>query len=121
MAYSLCESEYRFALLVWQHEPIPSGQLAKLCLNELGWKKSTTYTVLKKLCERGILQNQNAQVTSLVPKEQIQKEQSEQFIGRTFHGSLPQFLAAFMQGKQLSDEQADELLTLIEQHRKGGK
>ena len=119
MPYSLCESEYRFACLVWENEPISSGELAKLCLAKLGWKKSTTYTVLKKLCERGILQNQNAQVTALVKREQIQKEQSEQFVGRTFGGSLPQFLAAFMQGKQLNDQQADELLRLIEQHRKG--
>ena len=115
----LAEAEYRFASIVWEHEPLPSGRLVELCGEELGWKKSTTYTVLKKLTERGILQNKNAVVTSLIPREAIQREESKAVVERTFGGSLPSFLAAFMGGRTLSDAEADELKAVIDQFRKG--
>lgn len=113
----LSESEYRFATIVWENEPLGSGELVKLCAQELGWKKSTTYTVLKKLCNRGVLQNIDATVTSLVKQEQVQKYQSEQFIKRTFGGSLPRFIAAFMDDKTLSRQEADELKKLIDSYK----
>ena len=115
----LCESEYRFAGIVWKNEPLGSGELVNLCEKELGWKKSTTYTVLKKLCERGIFQNENALVTSLIKQEQVQKFESEQFIVRTFGGSLPRFITAFMNDKTLSKQEADELKTIIDSYRAG--
>lgn len=113
----LCESEYRFASIVWENEPLGSGELVKICEQELGWKKSTTYTILKKLCERGILQNENTMVASLIKQEQVQKFESEQFINRTFRGSLPQFITAFMNDKTLSKQQADELKKLIDSYK----
>ena len=113
----LCESEYRFASIIWANEPIGSGELVKLCREQLGWKKSTTYTVLKKLCERSIFRNENAVVTSLIKQEQVQRFESEQFINRTFGGSLPQFISAFMNGKKLSKEQTDELKKLIDSYK----
>jgi len=113
----LCESEYRFAAIVWEHEPLGSGELVILCEQQLGWKKSTTYTVLKKLCERGILKNENALVTALVPQAQVQKYESEEFINRTFGGSLPSFLTAFMHDKKLSRREADQLKKLIDSYK----
>lgn len=113
----LCESEYRFASIVWDNEPIGSGDLVKVCEQQLGWKKSTTYTVLKKLCERKVLKNENAVVTSLIRQEQVQKYESEQFMDKTFGGSLPQFITAFMNDKRLSKQQADELKKLIDSYR----
>lgn len=115
--FKLCESEYHFATIVWEKEPLGSGDLVKLCSEVLGWKKSTTYTVLKKLCDRGILKNENATVTSLIKQEQVQKFESEQFINRTFRGSLPKFIAAFMNNKKLSSQEADELKTLIDSYK----
>lgn len=115
----LAEVEYRFACIVWEHEPLPSGRLVELCAQELGWKKSTTYTVLKKLVERGVLRNEKAVVSAVIPKEQIQREESQAVVERTFGGSLPSFLAAFMGGRTLSDDEAEELKSLIDRHRKG--
>ena len=115
----LSESEYRFARIVWENEPLGSGELVKLCEQELGWKKSTTYTVLKKLCERGVFQNKNAVVTSLIKQEQVQKFESEQFINKTFGGSLPRFITAFMSDKTLSKKEADELKKLIDSFKEG--
>ena len=115
--YRLAEGEYRFACVVWDHEPVHSGTLVELCREELGWKKSTVYTVLKKLTDRGVLRNEGAVVTSLVSRQQVQRYESEQFIDRTFGGSLPSFLAAFMGGRTLSDGEAEELKTLIDQYR----
>lgn len=112
----LGESEYRFARIVWENEPLGSGELVKLCEQKLGWKKSTTYTVLKKLCERGIFQNENAVVRSLIKQEQIQKFESELFIDRTFGGSLPRFITAFMNDKTLSKKEAEELKRLIDSY-----
>lgn len=113
----LCESEYRFASIVWENEPLGSGELVKLCGQALGWKKSTTYTVLKKLCERGVLRNENTVVTSLIKKEQIQKFESEQLVNRAFGGSLPRLITAFMNDKTLSRQQADELKRLIDSYK----
>ena len=113
----LGESEYRFASIVWENEPVGSGELVKLCEELLGWKKSTTYTVLKKLCDRGVLQNENAVVTSRVRQEQIQRYESEQVVNKTFGGSLPQFIAAFMGDKKLSAGQAEKLKKLIDSYK----
>ena len=104
------ESEYRFCLLLWDKEPIGSGELAKLC-------KSTTYTVIKRLSERGVLKNENSVVTTLVSKEEVQCAESREFIDRTFGGSLPGFIAAFTGSKQLSAEEADEIRRMIDSYR----
>jgi len=117
--YKLAQSEERFAELVWQNEPIGSGELVKLCENALSWKKSTTYTVLKNLCEKGILQNQNAVVTSLIKRDAFYAGQSRRFVEDTFGGSLPRFLTAFIGGKKLSANQAEELKKLIDAHKEG--
>ncbi len=117
--YRLAQSEAKFADLIWQNEPIGSGELVKLCENEFGWKKSTTYTVLKKLCERGIFRNENAVVSSLVKKAEFYAGQSRRFVDDTFGGSLPQFITAFIGGKRLTRKQADELKHLIDEYREG--
>lgn len=113
MLYSLGVIESRFAELIWQHAPLSSGELVKLCEEELCWKKSTTYTVLKKLCERGLFQNQNGIVTAKLSREQYQALQSEQFVQDTFDGSLPAFLTAFTSRKKLSEEEIEVLRRLI--------
>lgn len=115
----LAEGEYRFACIVWDNQPLPSGKLVELCAQQLGWKKSTTYTVLKKLVDRGILRNENAVVSAVVPKDEILREESRNVVERTFAGSLPSFLAHFMGGRTLSDAEADELKALIDQYREG--
>ncbi|MEL7568410.1 MAG: BlaI/MecI/CopY family transcriptional regulator [Dehalobacterium sp.] len=115
--YKLSQSETRFAEIIWQHEPIGSGELVKLCEKEMEWKKSTTYTVLKNLCEKGIFQNQNAVVTSVLKKEEFYAKQSRRFVEDTFGGSLPKFLTAFIGGKKLSDRQAEEIKKLIDENR----
>ncbi len=117
--YKLAESEEKFAELIWQNEPIGSGNLVKLCEKEMNWKKSTTYTVLKKLCEKGIFQNENALVSSLITKEEYYANQSIRFVEDTFGGSLPKFLTAFIGGKKLSKHQAEELKKLIDDHEEG--
>lgn len=109
--------ETRFADLIWAHEPLPSGELVKLCEKELHWKKSTTYTVLRRLCERGLFRNDGGTVTSLLSKEQFSAMQSEQFVEETFEGSLPRFLAAFSTRRKLSDEEIDALQALIDKLR----
>ena len=113
----LAEGEYRFARIVWENEPLPSGKLVELSQERLGWKKSTTYTVLKKLVERGILRNENAVVTAAVPQEDILREESRAVVDRAFEGSLPSFLAHFMGGKTISNAEADELKALIDRFR----
>ena len=108
--------ESKFADIVWQSEPLSSRTLVELCQHELGWKKSTTYTVLKKLCERGIFQNQAGTVTSLISKEHFYAMQSEKFVNETFEGSLPAFLAAFTKRKQLSAKEVEELRRLVAEY-----
>ena len=109
--------ESRFADMIWQTEPITSPELVKLAAKELDWKKSTTYTVLKRLCERGIFQNNDGTVTSLISKKDFYAVQSEKFVEETFSGSLPAFLAAFTTRKKLSDAEINELQELINQSR----
>ena len=106
--------ETQFAELIWAREPIASGELVKLCEKELNWKKSTTYTVLKKLCERGIFQNNDGIVTSLLTKDEFNAVQIEQFVEDTFEGSLPAFLAAFTSRKTLSKDEVEEIRRLID-------
>ena len=113
----ISEGEYRLACIVWDHEPVPSGRLVELAGERLGWKKSTTYTVLKRLCDRGIFQNQNGTVTALLSREEFQARQSEEFIADSFGGSLPAFLASFAARKKLSEEEIRQLQELIDQSR----
>lgn len=109
--------EAKFAELMWNNEPISSGDLVKLCEKELNWKKSTTYTMLRRLCERGIFQNNNSMVSSLISKSALHALQSEKFIEDTFDGSLPHFLAAFATRRKLNEGEIEELQRLINQHR----
>ena len=110
--------ESRFAEMIWQREPVTSPELVKLAAQELDWKKSTTYTVLRRLCERGIFQNNNGVVTSLISRQDFYAVQSEKFVEETFSGSLPAFLAAFTTRKKLSDAEINELQELINQSRR---
>jgi len=116
-AYKLTESEEKFAELIWQNGPIGSGDLVKLSEEEMNWKKSTTYTVLKKLCDKGIFKNENAIVSSLINKDEYYAKQSIRFVEDTFGGSLPKFLTAFIGGGRLSKHQAEELKRLIDEHK----
>ena len=113
----LAESDYRFMSLIWDSEPVGSTRLAEIALDRLGWKKSTTYTMLKKLAEKGLIRNENAVVTALVPRERVQTAESEKFVEQTFAGSLPGFLVAFLGGKRISAAEAEELKALIDAHR----
>ena len=113
----LCESDYRFMSVIWENEPIQSGKLVELCKERLGWKKPTTYTTLKKMSEKGFAQNVDTVVTSLIQKEDVQVFASEHFINHTFEGSLPKFLVAFFGGKKSSEDEAEELKKLIDQHK----
>lgn len=112
------ESEYRFCQILWEHEPINSTQLARLCAEKLGWSKGTTYTVIRRLAQRGVVRNENATVTSLVSRLQVQQAQIDQLVEKTFSGSLPQFIAAFTQGRRLTPEQAAEIQQMIDRYRK---
>lgn len=115
----LAEGEYRFARIVWEHEPLPSGKLVELSQQELGWKKSTTYTVLKKLCQRGILQNERSTVAVLAAREEVAAGAAADFVDRTFGGSLPGFLTAFMGGRTLTEAEAEDLKRLIDRYKEG--
>ena len=114
------ESEYRFCLILWEQEPIKSGKLVELCKERLGWKPTTTYTVIKKLSERGVLKNENTVVTSLVSKDQVQASELNEMVDKTFEGSLPAFIAAFTRHKKLSDADIDAVQEMIDRYRKGG-
>ena len=109
--------EAQFADIVWQNEPLSSGELVKLCDEKLKWKKSTTYTVLKKLCERGIFKNENGSVTSVVSKDEFYAIQSEKFVDETFEGSLPAFIAAFTARKTLSEKDIAEIRRMIDNYK----
>lgn len=113
--YKLGVVETHFAELVWQHEPLSSGDLVKLCREALNWKKSTTYTVLKKLCEKGIFQNENSLVTSLISREDYMSGQSRQFVEESFEGSLPAFLSAFSSGRKLTEKEVQEIQAMLDQ------
>ena len=110
----LADGEYRFDCLVWDNEPLPSGQLVTLAAAALGWTKSTTYTVLKKLCERGVLQNSDGQVTSLIRREDVQQAESAAVVDKTFGGSLPRLVAAFLNSKPSSEAEAAEIRALLD-------
>ena len=111
------ESEYRFACIVWEKEPVSVKELIGLCGEELEWKRTTTYTVQKRLCERGILKNEDGIVTSLYSKEEIQYSESRQFLDKTFEGSLPEFLAAFLNGKGVSEKELEELRQMLDNYK----
>ncbi len=116
----LCESDYRFMSVVWDSAPVSSGALVRLCQERLGWKKSTTYTVLKKLADKGFLKNEDSTVTALIPREQVQIFESGYVVDKAFGGSLPAFIAAFTQGRRLTAQEADEIQRLIDASRKEG-
>lgn len=112
--FKIGSAEARFANLIWEHEPVTSGQMAKLGAAEFAWKKTTSFTVLKRLCDRGIFQNENGTVTSLISREEFYVRHSEQYVEEAFGGSLPAFLAAFGTRNKLSDEEIKELEKIIE-------
>lgn len=115
--YKLGEIEMKFAEIIWENEPLSSGQLVKLCDEKLQWKKSTTYTILRRVCDRGLFQNEDGIVTSNVSKMEFLSNKSEQFVEETFQGSLPSFIAAFTSNRKLSDEEVLELEKLIERSK----
>ncbi len=114
------EGEYRFCLIMWEHAPISAAQLAKLCLEQLGWKRTTTYTVIKRLGERGILKNEDGVVTALVSKEDAQAYEIDELVEKKFEGSLPAFLTAFTKRQTLTDSDLDEMQQMIDRIRNGG-
>jgi predicted transcriptional regulator len=114
------KSEYRFCLILWEQEPIKSSELVKLCAQQLGWKPTTTYTVIKRLSDRGVLKNENSVVTSLVSKDQAQAAELNEMVERTFEGSLPAFIAAFTKHQKLSEKEIDAVQQMIDAYRKGG-
>jgi predicted transcriptional regulator len=113
------ESEYRFCLILWENEPIKSSELVNLCRDRLGWKPTTTYTVIKRLAERGVLKNENTVVSSLVTKDEVQGAQIDELVEKTFEGSLPAFIAAFAKRKTVSKEELDSLEEMIARYRRG--
>jgi len=115
------ESEYRFCLILWAHEPIRSGELVELCREQLGWKPTTTYTVIKRLSQRGVVKNEKSVVTALVSKEEVQASEIDQLVERGFGGSLPAFVAAFARHKKPSQEELDQVQAMIDRFREGGE
>ena len=115
--YKLGRVEAAFAALIWDNEPLSSSRLVELCADRLDWKKSTTYTVLRRLCQRGIFQNEGGTVSARISREEFAARQSEEFVAQTFDGSLPKFLAAFTSRKALSQEEIEQLQRLIDAHR----
>ena len=110
------ESEYRFCLILWEHEPVSSGRLVELCKENLGWSKATTYTVIRRLSERGVLKNENTIVSALISKEEAQKSRLEEMVEETFEGSMPAFIAAFSKTKKLTRSEVDQLQALIDSY-----
>lgn len=115
----LGEVQEAFAQIIWDREPIGSGELVKICERELNWKKPTTYTVLRKLCEKGLFKNENGLVSAVVSQDQFNASKSEKFVEEEFDGSLPAFLAAFMSGKKLSSSEAAEIRRMIDEYKEG--
>ena len=113
------ESEYRFCLILWEHEPIKSSELVALCRNQLGWKPTTTYTVIKRLSERRVLKNENTVVTALITKEEAQAAEIDEMVEKTFEGSLPAFIAAFTKHQKISEEELDAVQAMIDRYRRG--
>ena len=114
---SMTNAEYRLSDIVWKNEPILSPVLCQLCEKQLGWKRTTTYTVLKKLCERNLMQNKAARVTSLIKRDQVLQHDSRTIVENRFNDGLPQFIAAFLSNRRLSTEEAEQLKTLIDRHK----
>ncbi len=112
------ESEYRFCLILWEHEPVKSSELVRLCQEQLGWKPTTTYTVIKRLSERGVLKNEHTIVTSLVSKDAIQASEIDELVEKKFEGSLPAFVAAFTRHQRISDQEIDEIQKMIDRYRR---
>ena len=110
------ESEYRFCLLLWDNEPVNSTKLVELCKEQLGWSKATTYTVIRRLSERGVVKNENAIVSALISKEEAQKSRLEEMVEETFEGSMPAFIAAFSKSKRLSRDEVEQLKQLIDSY-----
>lgn len=119
--FKIGSAEARFADLIWENEPVTSGQMAKLGAAEFNWKKTTSFTVLKRLCDRGIFKNENGTVTSLISRDEFYAHHSVQYVQETFGGSLPAFLSAFCSSSELSDEEIDELQGVIERMRRPKK
>lgn len=115
------ESEYRFCLILWEHEPVKSSELVRLCGEQLGWKPTTTYTVIKRLSERGVLKNENTVVSSLVSKDQVQAAEIDELLEKKFEGSLPAFIAAFTKHPKISEKEIDEVQKMIDRYRKGAR
>ena len=115
------ESEYRFCLIMWKHEPVTTSELVKLCQEQLGWKRTTTYTVIKRLGERGILKNEDGLVTALVSKEAAQAREINELVEEKFQGSLPAFIAAFTKRQDISQAELDEVQRMIDRIRNGGE
>ncbi len=113
------ESEYRFCLILWEYGSIHSKELVRLCEERLGWKSTTTYTVIKRLAQRGVLKNENTIVTALVSKDEIQAAELDEFVEKTFEGSLPAFIAAFTRHQKISDAEIDAVQAMIDRYRKG--
>ena len=113
------ESEYRFCLILWEHEPVKSSELVRLCKEQLGWKPTTTYTVIKRLSERGVVKNENTVVSALVSQEEVQAAQVEEMMEKTFDGSLPAFIAAFSRNRKVSPEEIDQVQAMIDRFRRG--
>ena len=111
------ESEYRFCLILWEHEPVKSSDLVNLCKEQLGWKPTTTYTVIKRLSERGVLKNENTIVTSLISKDEVQAAELNDMVEKTFEGSLPAFIAAFTKHQKLSEKEIDAVQQMIDRYR----
>ena len=120
MDFELGDVQAKFADLLWKNVPVASGELVKICEKELGWKKSTTYTVLRKLCQKGLFKNEDGTVTAVLTREEYYSAKSEQFVDETFNGSLPAFLAAFSSRKALSPAEVSEIQKMIDNFRKGG-
>lgn len=114
------ESEYRFCMILWEHEPVRSSELVRLCREQLGWKSTTTYTVIKRLSERGVLKNENSVVTSLVSRDQVQASEIDELVEKKFAGSLPAFVAAFTRHQKLSREDLDAVQAMIDRAREEG-
>ena len=114
------ESEYKFCRILWEHEPISTSELVRLCADLLAWKRTTTYTVSKRLTERGVVKNENSIITSLVSRDQVQSSEIDELVEKKFDGSLPAFFAAFTKRQTLSDRDLDELQAMIDRARKGG-
>ena len=113
-APKIFESEYRFCLILWENEPVSSGKLVQLAKEALGWSKATTYTVIRRLSERGVIQNENTIVSSLVSKEEAQRSRLDAMVEETFEGSMPAFIAAFSRSKKLTKSEVDQLQSLID-------